>query len=279
MTQIEQDDLLLIEAFPMPQLKRTRTLRIYLPYDYKTSDKRYPVLYMHDGQNVFDEITATYGMCWQAKTTLDEMQQQGETDGIILVAIDSSDELDKMGRYNEYSPWKATSQISEFGIPDEFCEFGGEGDNYVDFIVDTLKPYIDLNYRTQPQRSTTYLAGSSMGGLISLYGGGKHQHAFGALGVFSPAFWFNHGEYFNYASGLEFELPVKIYMDMGTNEKRDDTNVDFAKVYLDGSRSINELLLNKDNVSLIYMEAEGHEHNEIAWAKRFPDFIRFIVNH
>ena len=128
MTQIEQDDLLLIEAFPMPQLKRTRTLRICLPYDYATSNKHYPVLYMHDGQNVFDELTATYGMCWQAKTTLDDMQKQGETDGIILVAIDSSDELDKMGRYNEYSPWKATSQISEFGIPDALCDFGGEGD-------------------------------------------------------------------------------------------------------------------------------------------------------
>ncbi|MFA0080172.1 alpha/beta hydrolase-fold protein [Vibrio artabrorum] len=102
-----QSELILIDEFLIPQLNRTRTLRLYLPAGYRRSEQAYPVLYMHDGQNVFEESTATYGMCWDARTTLDEMQRRGKLSGLIVVAIDSSNDLDKMARYNEYSPWKA----------------------------------------------------------------------------------------------------------------------------------------------------------------------------
>ncbi|CAK2018312.1 putative alpha/beta superfamily hydrolase [Vibrio crassostreae] len=271
-----QSELIIIDEFFIPQLNRTRTIRIYLPIGYHQSEQAYPVLYMHDGQNVFEESTATYGMCWDAQTTLDEMQRLGKLSGLIVVAIDSSDELDKMGRYNEYSPWKANANIKEMGVDDELLKFGGEGDEYMAFISQTLKPYLDQKYRTKPSREFTYLAGSSMGGLISLYGGCLYQNTFGAIGVFSPAFWFNKPSYFQYIKDADFSYPIKIYMDMGTDEARDNTKVDFAGVYLTGSREVNELLTQKKNVTLFYQECDGHKHNELAWSLRFPDFIDFI---
>ncbi len=271
-----QSELIFIDEFLIPQLNRTRTLRVYLPAGYRQSEQAYPVLYMHDGQNVFEESTATYGMCWDARTTLDEMQRLGKLSGLIVVAIDSSDELNKMGRYNEYSPWKAHRDIKEMGVGDELLKFGGEGDDYMAFICHTLKPYIDQTYRTKPSREFTYLAGSSMGGLISLYGGSLYQDIFGVLGVFSPAFWFNKPSYFEYMKEFNFRYPTKIYMDMGTDEAREGTMVDFAGVYLSGSREMNHLLAQKQNVTLFYQEGKDHKHNEMAWSLRFPDFIDFI---
>ncbi|MEZ8601434.1 alpha/beta hydrolase [Vibrio splendidus] len=271
-----QSELIIIDEFFIPQLNRTRTLRIYLPAGYHQEEHAYPVLYMHDGQNVFENSTATYGMCWDARTTLDEMQRLGKLSGVIVVAIDSSHELDGMERYNEYSPWRANQELKELGVGEELLKFGGEGDDYMAFICQTLKPYIDQTYRTKPSREFTYLAGSSMGGLISLYGGSLYQDIFGALGVFSPAFWFNKPSYFEYMKEFNFKYPTKIYMDMGTDEAREGTIVDFADVYLSGSREINKLLAQKHNVTLFYQEGEDHKHNETAWSLRFPDFIDFI---
>ncbi|MFA0248165.1 alpha/beta hydrolase [Vibrio sp. 10N.261.45.A4] len=274
-----QSELIIIDEFFIPQLNRTRTLRIYLPAGYHQAEHAYPVLYMHDGQNVFDKSTATYGMCWDAQTTLDEMQRLGKLSGLIVVAIDSSHELNGMERYNEYSPWRANQEIKELGVGDELLKFGGQGDEYMAFICHTLKPYIDQTYRTKPTREFTYLAGSSMGGLISLYGGSLYQNTFGVLGVFSPAFWFNKSSYFEYMKEFNFLSPTKIYMDMGTNEAREEASVDFADVYLSGSRAMNTLLTQKPNVTLFYQEGQGHQHNELAWSLRFPDFIDFILDN
>ncbi|MFS1932229.1 alpha/beta hydrolase [Vibrio splendidus] len=271
-----QSELIIIDEFFIPQLNRTRTLRIYLPAGYHQAEHAYPVLYMHDGQNVFEKSTATYGMCWDAQTTLDEMQRLGKLSGVIVVAIDSGHELNGMERYNEYSPWRANQDIKELGVGDELLKFGGEGDEYMAFICHTLKPYIDQTYRTKPNREFTYLAGSSMGGLISLYGGSLYQNTFGVLGVFSPAFWFNKPSYFEYMKEFNFRYPTKIYMDMGTDEAREGTIVDFADVYLSGSREMNKLLAQKHNVTLFYQEGKDHKHNETAWSLRFPDFIDFI---
>ncbi|MEZ9721920.1 alpha/beta hydrolase-fold protein [Vibrio splendidus] len=271
-----QSELIIIDEFFIPQLNRTRTLRIYLPAGYHQAEHAYPVLYMHDGQNVFEKSTATYGMCWDAQTTLDEMQRSGKLSGVIVVAIDSSHELDGMERYNEYSPWRANQEIKELGVGDELLKFGGEGDEYMAFICHILKPYIDQTYRTKPNREFTYLAGSSMGGLISLYGGSLYHNTFGVLGIFSPAFWFNKSSYFEYMKEFDFQYPTKIYMDIGTNEAREETCVDFADVYLSGSREMNTLLAQKPNVTLFYQEGRGHKHNELAWSLRFPDFIDFV---
>ena len=158
------------ESFYIPQLDRHRRVWIYLPESYGTSKKKYPVLYMNDGQNVFDEATSAYGE-WGVDEALDSLGKQHKE--IIVIAVDNG--ADK--RLNEYSPY----DMEKYGK--------GEGDQYVDFLVQTLKPYIDKHYRSKKDEKNTFIAGSSMGGLISFYAILKYPKIFGAAGVFSPAFW------------------------------------------------------------------------------------------
>ena len=167
-------------AFAMPQLGRSRRIWLYLPPDYGTTTKTYPVLYMHDGQNLFDDRTAFSGE-WGIDEALNAAHAAGDW-GCIVVGIDNGGAQ----RINEYSPYVN----AQYG--------GGQGDAYLDFIVQTLKPYIDANYRTRPGRLSTGLMGSSMGGLISLYGGLKFPEVFGRVGIFSPALWFSR-QYYSYA--------------------------------------------------------------------------------
>jgi metallo-beta-lactamase class B len=133
-------------AFAMPQLERTRRIWLYLPPGYAASTRRYPVLYMHDGQNLFDAATSFAGE-WGVDETLDSLHALGDP-GVIVVGIDNG----RMKRMDEYTPWHNT----RYG--------GGEGDAYVDFLTQTLKPYVDAHYRTLAERVHTGVAGSSMGG-------------------------------------------------------------------------------------------------------------------
>ena len=167
---------ILADSFRLPQLGgRTRRIWLYLPPDYATSQRRYPVLYLHDGQNVFDDATAYAGE-WAVDETLNKLADSGEdATSCVVVAIDNGGER----RLDEYSPW-VNSRLKK----------GGEGRQYVEFLVETLKPYIDQHYRTRPDAAHTAIMGSSMGGLISLYAGVKYPKVFGRVGVFSPAFWF-----------------------------------------------------------------------------------------
>ncbi|MBX9783398.1 MAG: alpha/beta hydrolase [Chitinophagaceae bacterium] len=155
-------------SFNIPQLSRKRRIWIYLPEAYALSNKRFSVIYMHDGQNLFDVLTAPFGE-WGADEMMDSVREAKQS---IIVGIDHGGNT----RLNEYNPYN-----SKFGK--------GEGDAYVEFIVKTLKPYIDSVYKTKPSRENTMIAGSSMGGLISLYAALKYPQVFGGAGIFSPAFW------------------------------------------------------------------------------------------
>lgn len=159
-------------AFYMPQLNRNRRIWLYLPPDYFNTTKRYPVLYMHDGQNLFDQATSFSGE-WKVDESLNALHQQGDY-GCIVVGIDNGGQY----RLDEYSPWVNP----QYG--------GGQGDAYVEFITNTLKPHIDSLYRTLPDRVSTGIMGSSMGGLISMYAFSERQDVFSRAGIFSPAFWF-----------------------------------------------------------------------------------------
>jgi predicted alpha/beta superfamily hydrolase len=152
--------------FDMPQLGRKRRIWIYLPPDYAGSNKRYPVLYMHDGQNLFDAATGFAGE-WRVDETLDALGS-----GCIVVGIDNGGEH----RIAEYSPWP-----TRFG--------NGEGQAYAAFVAQTLKPFIDKNYRTLRGRRHTGIMGSSMGGLISLFTAIEYQKTFGFAGICSPSLW------------------------------------------------------------------------------------------
>ena len=167
---------ILSDTFRIPQLNRTRRVWLYLPPDYTTSNKTYPVIYMHDGQNVFDAATSFAGE-WSVDETLDSLHARGDW-GAIVVAIDNGGSH----RSDEYQP---------FSNPQRPDWRGGEGDEYVDFIVHTLKPYIDSHYRTRKDRLNTGIAGSSLGGLISFYAAVKYPNVFGRVAAFSPAFFTN----------------------------------------------------------------------------------------
>lgn len=156
------------EKFYMPQLGRQRRIWIYLPKDYETAKKKYPVIYMHDGQNLFDEYTSGYGE-WGIDELMDQIPAKEQC---IIVGIDHGGDY----RITEYDPYD-----SKYGK--------GRGDDYTQFLVKTLKPYIDTHYRTIKDAKHTTIAGSSMGGLISMYAAVKHPDVFGNAGVFSPAFW------------------------------------------------------------------------------------------
>ncbi len=161
------------ESFIIPQLNRERRIWMYLPPDYEVSNEAYPVVYMHDAQNLFDETTSYSGE-WSVDETLDRLFKDKNLK-LIVVGIDNGGEK----RLDEYSPWKN----EKYG--------GGEGDAYLDFVVNTLKPYIDNNFNTLKDKTNTAIIGSSMGGLISHYAALKYPEVFGKIGVYSPAFWFS----------------------------------------------------------------------------------------
>jgi len=165
---------LLTDTFWMPTLNRYRRIWLYLPVDYATSpSQRYPVIYMHDGQNLFNAATSFAGE-WEVDECLTRLHGLGDQ-GAIVVGIENGGS----NRINEYSPWVHP----QYG--------GGQGDAYLQFIVQTLKPYIDARYRTDSTRNGTWIWGSSMGGLISQYGAVKYQEVFSRVGVFSPSLWFD----------------------------------------------------------------------------------------
>ncbi|HEU0013440.1 MAG TPA: alpha/beta hydrolase-fold protein [Longimicrobium sp.] len=236
-------------AFAIPQLGRTRRVWIYLPPDYATTDRRYPVLYMHDGQNVFDAATSFAGE-WGVDETLDSLHAAGDP-GAIVVAVDNGGGR----RLDEYSPWTHPRHG------------GGEGDAYVDFLALTLKPFIDARYRTRPEREHTGVAGSSMGGLISLYAALKHPDVFGRAGVFSPAFWFSQ-ENFAFARAAGPPRPgTRIYVVTGAREG------DEPEVYVRDHLAMVDTLaaagFRRGTDVVGYVRQDG-THSEGFWRREFP---------
>ena len=192
---------ILSNAFGIPQLSTTRRIWLYLPPDYATSTKNYPVLYMQDGQNLFDNNTSFSGE-WQVDETLNTLFDQGDY-GVIVVGIDNGGSE----RLNEYSPWVNT----QYG--------GGSGDAYAAFMANTLKPYIDANYRTRPEPAMNALIGSSMGGLMATYGACEYPNAFRKVGNLSPAYWFVLNDLNNYIGTSAGNLQNhRMYFVAGTTE-------------------------------------------------------------
>jgi len=237
------------ESFDMPQLGRQRRVWIYLPADYATSHKKYPVIYMHDGQNLFDEFTAGYGE-WGIDEILDKMPVKQQC---IIVGIDHGGEY----RITEYDPYD-----SKYGK--------GRGDDYVDFLAKTLKPYIDSHYRTKKDAEHTTVAGSSMGGLISAYAVLKYPDTFGNAGIFSPAFWIAPDIYY-YAQQAKLSAKTRFYFVCGDIESKD--------MVPDMQKMIS--LLRKKGVSDNNTQSvvvPGAKHNEKQWNGDFPAFYNWLIN-
>lgn len=231
-------------AFYIPQLKRKRRVWVYLPENYKQYS--YPVLYMQDGQNVFDDATAYAG-----EWGVDEFLDSAILKSCIVVAIDNGGDK----RLNEYCPY----DMAKFGK--------GEGGQYVDFLVKTLKPYIDKKYRTLKDSKHTFIAGSSMGGLISMYAILKYPKVFGGAGVFSPAFWVGP-QIFDDIIKKGTNVKGKIYFYAGKQEG--ETMVpDMLKAF--------ERMVSVSKSKMTTVIRDDGKHNEPTWRKEFPLFYEWIL--
>jgi predicted alpha/beta superfamily hydrolase len=246
-------------AFNMPQLGRQRRVLVYLPADYaKQPTRRYPVLYLHDGQNVFDEATS-YGGEWGVDETLDKLRQTGQdATGSIVVAIDNGNEF----RSDEYIPWPSDSLK---GQPYQ----GGQGGAYVDFLAKTLKPYVDAHYRTQSDAAHTGIAGSSLGGLISVYAALKYPKVFGEIGVFSPAFWVSNNALKAFAKTHPAAPTARFYFVCGPKESK--TMLPLMTQWRDELRAEGVPAANL----AFHAPADG-EHREWFWRREFPAAYRFL---
>lgn len=243
---------ILDDRFYIPQLDRHRRIWLYLPPDYETSKKSYPVMYMHDGQNLFDKRTSYAGE-WHIDESLNALFEEGDK-GIIVVGIENGETF----RTDEYTPW----ENEQYG--------GGQGDAYAQFIVETLKPYIDHHYRTMSNRGNTAIMGSSLGGLISFYTALKYQEIFGMAGVFSPSFWF---------SDRIYDLVDEV------------GKVEEMKFYILGGALESATLLDEIHAMAVTMKVAGfgeeeikvstHEdgnHNEQYWSREFREAYLWLFN-
>ncbi len=242
-------------AFYIPQLKRKRTIRIYLPADYAGSKKRYPVMYMHDGQNLFDDRTSYAGE-WGVDEYLDSMIKKP----CIVVAIDNGGSY----RMNEYCPF-------DFVLGrDQSEKQKGEGKDYVSFIVNTLKPFIDKKLRTKKEKEHTFIAGSSMGGLISLYATLAYPKTFGGAGVFSPSVWICKKELLAYAKTKGPSLHSRIFFYSGKQESREMVP-DMLTVF--------ETLQKQSKSKMTVVIRDEGQHNERTWRKELPGFFQWILRN
>lgn len=259
----------LINTFDMyvDDLKRDKTIHVYLPPDYHRNERTYPVLYMHDGQNLFYEDLSAYGNIWNIHSTMDDLASSSGK-SMIVVGIDVSGDH----RLDEYSPWQGNPD-RRLPADDPRFQQGGEADVYLSWIVGTLKPVIDDTYKTQPDQ--TYMAGSSMGGLVSLYAAYHNHPVFKAVGIFSPAFWFAPDELMSFLHG-NIKSGVRVYMDMGHKETSHQSLDEFPAIYLDHVRKVRDILKKHGIHDLRYVEDENGTHHETAWARRFPNFVKWL---
>jgi len=251
-------DLRLIEGFAVPQLGMTRTLRILLPPGYETSGRRYPVLYMHDAQNLFDAVTSFAGE-WEVDETLARLSASGTLPPMIVVGIDHGGKE----RLAEYSPYR------DERIPT------AKGDAYADFLVKTLKPWVDRTYRTKPEADHTALAGSSLGGLISLHTVLRHPGVFGKAACFSSSFWVGERRMLKEAAAAKPDPALRLYLDIGDRESGSPADSRQAvQDTLDVAETLRARGLGADRLRAVV--APGARHQEPAWAARFPAALQWL---
>ena len=240
-----------INDFEIPQLKRKRRVFVLLPHNYEATTKRYPVVYMQDGQNLFGD-GSEYGN-WEIDKKMAILAARGIGD-FIVVTIDHGDK----DRFLEYSPYSTPAQGK------------GLGQKYANFIIRTLKPYIDKNYRTKPEREFTGVGGSSMGGLVSIYAGLMYPETLGRLMVFSPSLWVSQKIYFD---AIEFFNPMatKIYLYAGAKE---------GKYMIPSVERLKDALekqgYEKARLEFNLSTDRQGKHNEARWSQEFPRAIEWL---
>ena len=241
-----------LEDVYSPELDNRRDVLVYLPPSYPQGRRRYPVLYMHDGQNLFDPATSFAGD-WGMGRSMNAAARRGLE--AIVVGVPHLG----VTRLDEYGPWH-----------DESSGAGGRGDAYLAFLADTLKPLVDSRFRTRRGRDQTVIAGSSMGALISLYALFHRPETFGAAGVLSPSLWFAGGAIFPHIERARV-VPARIYLDIGAQE---------GAHHVANARRLRNLLLAKGygrGRDLCWRESGQGGHDERSWGRRFARALPFLL--
>lgn len=239
-------DVRVLRDVESPQLGNRRDLYAYLPPAHGDG-RHFPIVYMHDGLNLFDEANSNSGE-WHVDETMEELA--GEGIEAIVVGVPHG--------------------------PDRRYEYAGEGaEPYLSFLVDTVRPRVEGSFDVDARRDARAIAGSSLGGVISLHGLFVHPDVFGLAGVLSPAFWWNDDRLFDVVEGMPAP-PARIYLDVGDDEDPDEVT---RAAYVDGFERMTALLRSKgyDGVSLRTILDRGGTHHESVWARRFPEALRFLL--
>ena len=246
----------MIEKFAIPVTpltgKEPRTVYVYLPKAAKDPEARFPVLYMFDGHNVFFDKDATFGKSWGMGKYLDRTKTP-----LIVVAVDCNHRL-PFGRLSEYSPF-----------PFEWEGFGkgiGRGTKFMNWLCNTLKPLIDERYPTLPGREMTYIAGSSMGGLMSLYAITAYNHVFSRAAALSPAVWIVHGRMEQLIRKSKYRPDTAVYLDFGQREF--GGNKEMRRSFMD---TVNAL--EQQDVPITCRIVPNGDHNEATWEEQIPFFM------
>jgi predicted alpha/beta superfamily hydrolase len=248
-------------AFPSKILGNQRDVLVYLPRGYRRlSRRRYPVLYLHDGQNVFDAATSFAGVEWGVDETAERLIKENLIEPLIIVAVPNMGEQ----RVDEYAPTR--------GVIDAKAKrkkrSKGLARKYGYFLINELKPFIDRKYRTNPGAEFTGLGGSSLGGLATLAIGILYPQSFSRLMVMSPSIWWDDFAVYRLVDAIERKPPLKIWLDTGT-----------AEAGWEQARELLNRLIEKGwkpQKDIQYMEATGADHSEAAWAARVEPALRFL---
>lgn len=249
------------ENVDMPQLSRSGNISVYLPKSYQQNpDRSYPVLYMLDGQNIFDAYSA-YNDEWQIDELLEKLTPQGRLEEIIVVSVPNSEQ-----RQVEYNPWPFKGNDGK--------EIQGKGELTIGFIKNTLKPFIDKTYRTQASTAATGLAGSSLGGLMALYAALQHSDAFGFVAAFSPALSIENmagaNVLFAAIQQKTYTGNTKIYFDMGLVEYGNYDRIEqLQSLLLKQGFAPANIRMVKDDIG---------RHCEVDWSRRFPDALFWLTS-
>ncbi|SEU33143.1 Predicted hydrolase of the alpha/beta superfamily [Stigmatella erecta] len=258
-------DIRYLDVTPSNATLKPRRVIVWLPPDYKdNATRRYPVLYMHDGQNLMDASTSFAGE-WGVDETAEQLVKDGLVEPLIIVGV-----YNTADRIAEYTQVPAAPQHAE-NYPN-----AGRADLYGQFLVQELKPLIDSTYRTKPEGPYTGLAGSSLGGLVSMYLGMKYPGTFTRLGVVSPSVWWANQNIITQVNALPGKLPLRIWEDIGTQEG--DSSQDTTETVEDAA-ALRDALVAKGwvlDTDLKYTVVEGGQHNEAAWAARFGGILQFL---
>lgn len=250
------------KSFHSNILKNDREVIVYLPPAYDAAKaRRYSVLYMHDGQNLFDGATSFIpGVEWRIDETAQRLINAGRIEPLIIVGVYNTKD-----RIDEYTP-----------SADAKYKAGGKADLYGRMLVEELKPFIDSQYRTKRDAKHTGLAGSSLGGLASLYLALKYPKVFGRAGVVSPSVWFANKHILHFVESLSKKPDARLWIDIGTKEGRTPEE---AQQSVDDAKLLRDALVKKGwrmGKDLNYLEAEGAQHNEAAWAARVESILAFL---